>query len=223
LTPSFPFLTENDDHCESPLKAYEDIQVFLTRVLKKLSKTVENFKIYDPYYCNGAIIKNLGNLGFPNVINQKEDCYQIWSTKVNMYPKFDVLITNPPYSGDHIERLLNHVTNKSYGDRSWFLLLPDWVHKKKYYRERTKHIKPFYIVPTKRYVYLPPKDFRTARKSDVHRKSSPFVSFWYVWGGTVELNEELIRWFYRCCNTSQTSCSLARSKSALRDLRRKRT
>lgn len=114
-------------------------------------------------------MKNLKSLGFPNVYNRKEDCYQVWNT--SHYPLHDVLVTNPPYSGDHIERLINHVTSKDFGNRPWMLLLPQWVHKKDYYIAKTKHIRPFYIVPHKRYVYIPPPSFRESKKSDVHKKS----------------------------------------------------
>jgi hypothetical protein len=111
---------------------------------------------------------------------------------------------------------LHHVTSRNFGNRPWFLLLPTWVHKKDYYKAATCNIKPFYVVPRKRYTYLPPKQFRQKKASDVHRKSSPFVSMWYIWGGTHERNEELIRNYQ-----NDGHCDLVRTKSALRDLRRK--
>ena len=119
-----------------------------------------------------------------------------------------------------MERLMKFIISESFDNRPWLLLLPNWVHKKDYYVEATKAIRPFYIVPRKRYIYEPPKDFREAKKSDVHKKSSPFVSMWYVWGGTEIMNERLIRHFLQVGN--QSECDLARSKSALRDLRRKK-
>ena len=197
-------------------------------------------RIYDPYYCNGAVIENLAAIGFPSVYNMKEDCYQIWDSKPD-YPDFDVFITNPPYSSDHIEKMMRHITGPCFGERPWFLLMPDWVHKKDYFISLTKSksIQPFYVVPKKRYVYLPPKDFRAAKKSDVHKKSSPFNSMWYIWGGTRDMNDQLIHLFYsKSCTfpallvadkessaekggVLSEACDLARSKSALRDLRRK--
>jgi hypothetical protein len=77
------------------------------------------------------------------------------------------------------------------------------------------------LVPHKRYVYLPPKDFRGSKKSDTHKKSSPFVSMWYIWGGSNSRNEQLINTWNRRYG-SNGSCDLARSKNALRDLRRKK-
>lgn len=179
----------------------------------------DKLTIYDPYYCNGAVVRNLVGLGFPNVHNINRDCYKVWSTGIG-YPEFNVLVTNPPYSGSHIEKLLQHVTSKNFGDRPWFLLMPNWVHKKDYYKRSLdrNNIRPFYLVPKKRYVYLPPKDFRDKRSSDVHKKSSPFVSMWYIWGGTTQVTNQWIELYQR---QTDAPCDLARSRSSLRDLRRK--
>jgi hypothetical protein len=227
----FPFGTDPDDHCESPLEAYQDIVPFLKKAQQDIAPSSQQLSIYDPYYCNGRVVKQLESLGFPNVYNRKEDCYQVWASSAedddddHRYPSFDILITNPPYSGDHIERLIRHITTSpNFNSRPWMLLLPQWVHKKDYYIRLTKHIQPFYVVPHKRYVYLPPPLFRQAKKSDVHKKSSPFVSMWYLWGGTPHANDE---WFHKIASSRQglvaQNCDVARSRSALRDLRRKRT
>ena len=242
---SFPFPTVPDDHCESPLQAYAHIQPLLSLLAKTLgSGGDKNLNIYDPYYCNGAVIENLAALGFPSIYNKKEDCYQVW-TSATSYPSFDVLVTNPPYSADHIEKLVNHITSPKMDGRPWLLLMPEWVHKKDYYLSKTKsrQMQPFYVVPKKRYVYLPPKDYRASKKSDVHKKSSPFNSMWYIWGGTREGNDKLMRYYnsnactFPVVDNAQKEtalenpgpqrkplsqvCDLARSKSALRDLRRK--
>lgn len=181
-------------------------------LLKSLPK---GCKIYDPYYCNGAVQTSLSQLGFPNVYNVKEDCYEVWGDK-KRYPSFDVLITNPPYSGDHIEKLVRHVAALN---KPWLLLLPVFVHKKDYFQQLTKDLRPFYLVPRKRYVYKPPPSFRERKKSDTHKKSSPFTSMWYCYGGSSRQNETWIRHYH---SLNKTTCDLARSKSALRDLRRKK-
>ena len=214
--PDFPYPIDADDHCESPLEAYSDIAPLLT-LLCGTNKTSDSLRIYDPYYCDGAVIRNLAELGFSNVSNRKEDCYAVWASPST--PKFDVLVTNPPYSDDHIEKLIRYITSSSFGNRPWFLLLPQWAHKKNFYVQATARIRPFYLVPRKRYVYVPPKHFRASKKSDVHKKSSPFVSMWYCWGGAA--NDALLEHYYKNCSTSASGCDLARSKSALRDLRRK--
>jgi hypothetical protein len=254
----FPFPTVDDDHCESPVEAYADIVPLLHYLQRNnnhpTGSTSTNLRIYDPYYCDGAVIRHLTSLGFPNVYNNKEDCYATWQNdKTNTLSQCDVLVTNPPYSGDHMERLLTFAVSRQWGDRPWFLLLPNFVHKKDYYQQLLVRaaaadvrknssndnnyddddIRPFYLVPDKRYIYVPPKHFRAAKKSDVHKKSSPFVSMWYCWGGSSTRNEALIRSFSdfyggvggRAASSTemkQNGCHLARSRSALRDLRRKR-
>jgi hypothetical protein len=245
--PNFPFQVDPDDHCESPIEAYNDIIPFLALLGTQLYSQyayLNKLRIYDPYYCDGTVIRNFVTLGFTNVYNRKEDCYTMWekllTTKSvsndstdNALHQFDVLITNPPYSENHIERLIQFVTSDYFisNCKPWFLLLPQWVHKKEYYmnaisKGSTKHhgsksiVQPFYILPKKRYIYTPPPNFRIPTKSDVHKKSSPFISMWYCWGGTSVLNEQLIQLFYQNNSNNNSTCDIARSKSAIRDLRR---
>lgn len=237
---AFPFPVNANDHCESPFESYRDIAPLL-ELLSSSSRGSDNnnnnnkssssYRIYDPYYCNGAVQQHLSKLGFPNVYNVKQDCYQAWASGVG-YPQHDIMVTNPPYSGNHIEKLLQHVTLLNYGpQRPWCLLLPTFVIKKEYYQSLVAKIRPFYLVPRKRYVYLPPKEYRTKRNSDVHKKSSSFISMWYIWGGSMERNEELIQHYLQQQQqqndddddktTHYYGCDLVRSKSALRDLRRR--
>ena len=42
-------------------------------------------------------------------------------------PKYDILITNPPYSEDHKEKILEFC---SVLTKPWFLLLPNYVANK---------------------------------------------------------------------------------------------
>lgn len=212
----FPFSTDPDDHCESPIEAYRDI----VSLLEQLEEYNTSLSIYDPYYCNGSMKIHLKDLGFPKVYNEKVDCYLCWKSGVG-YPPFDVLVTNPPYSEEHIPKLLAHVTSKTF-TKPFMLLMPDWVHKKEYYTVAMKRakIQPFYLVPKKRYVYLPPPQFREKTRSDVHKKSSPFVSMWYIWGGSADANYELMEG-YRAKFGSDGPCDVARTKNSLRDLRRK--
>ncbi|KAL9184418.1 hypothetical protein ACHAXT_002504 [Thalassiosira profunda] len=218
--PSFPYPTNPDDHCETPLQSYKDILPVLNELCKSFGGGKQSLGIYDPYFCDGSVVQHLASLGFTNVYNQKEDCYAVW--RANAGPKFDVLLTNPPYSEDHIEKMMKHITSPSFR-HPWLLLMPQWVHKKDYYvnattKNRERPCNPFYIVPKKRYVYLPPANFREKKESDTHKKSSPFVSMWYCCGGTEQRNRQLIDAFRR--SASAVDCDLARSKSALRDLRR---
>ncbi len=219
--PSFPYKTDEDDHCETPLQAYADIQSILDALCKSMGKSKSSLRIYDPYFCNGSVVKHLSSLGYSNVYNKKEDCYAVWEAQEE--PPIDVFITNPPYSADHIDKLMTYITSTKFGSKPWLLLMPNWVHKKDYFEQSTTKNEinpsyPFYIVPKKRYVYVPPPDFREKKASDVHKKSSPFVSMWYVWGGTSQKNDALMQAFQR--SDAVSVCDVARSKSALRDLRR---
>ena len=220
----FPFQTDPDDHCESPADSYRDIEPIL-KALVTSNRDADQLAIYDPYYCNGSVIRHLSDIGFSNVYNKKEDCYKTWSQDTTQpYPSFDVFLTNPPYSGDHIPRLINHIFSRDFlnSRKPWLLLMPTFVHKKDFYKDALQKsgVKPFYLVPKKRYIYLPPKNFREKKISDVHKKSSPFPSMWYVWGGSEAVTESMIRKYHQA-NKQNPSCELARSKSALRDLRRK--
>jgi len=219
--PSFPYKTDEDDHCETPLQAYADIQSILDALCKSMGKSKSSLKIYDPYFCNGSVVNHLKSLGYTNVYNKKEDCYAVWETQGE--PTFDVFITNPPYSANHIDKLMTYITSTKFGTKPWLLLMPNWVHNNVYYENSTTKNQinasyPFYVVPKKRYVYVPPPDFREKKTSDVHKKSSPFVSMWYVWGGTSQNNGALMQAFQR--SDAVSVCDVARSKSALRDLRR---
>ena len=41
-----------------------------------MGRAPEELRIYDPYYCNGAVVHHLGALGFRHVYNRNEDFYQ---------------------------------------------------------------------------------------------------------------------------------------------------
>lgn len=221
---SFPFETDQDDHCESPLEAYEDIFPILKSYAQLIQKErndgtrTEKLCIYDPYFCNGRVSSHLEGLGnFITVYNRKEDCYKVWR-EPSRYPFYDIFLTNPPYSGDHVEKLMRHVTISS---KPWMLLMPTFVHKKDYFQRLTTKScqNPIYLVPKKRYVYLPPSNFRVKKDSGTHKKSSPFITMWYIWGGSKKVTNE---WYWILRSQHSNKFEVARSKSALRDLRRKR-
>jgi len=33
--------------------------------------------VYDPYYCDGAVVTHFKELGFPKVSNANSDCYKV--------------------------------------------------------------------------------------------------------------------------------------------------
>ena len=120
------FETNYNDHFETPQQAYADIMPILEcRSLEALgtapgtalgtapgggstsgSDALRSLRIWDPYYCQGAVRKALAALGCApeHVINENRDFYA--DVEAGALPAHDVLVTNPPYSGEHKQRLL---------------------------------------------------------------------------------------------------------------------
>jgi len=178
----YPFEIDPQDHCETPEVAHQHISLFLTYLAQNvLGKDKSELKIYDPFYCEGRVINNLSALGFTNVYNRCEDFYAV--VESGTLPEFDVIITNPPYSGDHLERIIKFCVATS---KPWFLLLPNFVYMKDYYKPALTPAgkivpqRTFYIVPISRYLYWTPKGRHQEKSKD---KTSPFVTFWYCYFG----------------------------------------
>ena len=183
---SLPFAAAADDHCESPPEAYADVAAVLDLVAKKLGKDRSSLAIYDPYYCAGAMKAHLAALGFSNVRNDNVDFYE--AQKAGALPPHDVLVTNPPYSGDHVGRLLDFC--RRHAGTPYLLLMPNYVAAKADFADRLRGADgerpaPFYVCPRKRYCYWTPKAMRAKDKQQGHvsalgHRTSPFASFWYV-------------------------------------------
>jgi len=202
---SHPFEVDDSDHCETPLKAYQDLTVILDRLLLReidepppdgslqsshtTTHTTTNpnlrssLRIYDPYYCDGGVKTKLASMGFTNVINGNRDFYQ--DIQTGQIPDYDVLVTNPPYSGHHMERLLEFCASASQANnKPSFLLLPHFVYTKEYYERALSSGFFFFLIPHQRYSYVPPDwvaDRNGASKalSKGKETTAPFPSFWY--------------------------------------------
>ena len=89
-----------------------------------------------------------------------------------------MLVTNPPFSGNHVERLLEFCQQHS---KPWLLLVPSYTHQKQYYASLlggAKH-RPFFAVPKKRYYFWSPKGAnRNNPKVRKDGRTSPFVTLW---------------------------------------------
>jgi hypothetical protein len=151
--PIYPYDTVSDDHCETPIEAFNDIKQLLLLLSKAVGKDNSSLAIYDPYFCEGSVIGRLQSLGFENVYNKREDFYH--AIEQNRVPPYDILITNPPYSTDHMERLLRYCETSN---KPWLLLLPNYVYMKEYFQPM-RRLNPFFISPLKsrRYLYTTPK------------------------------------------------------------------
>ena len=178
------FSADEEDHCETAPQAYEDIGQLLHLIAAHLGKKSSDLRIYDPYYCNGAVARHLNALGFPHVYNRNEDFYAVLAA--GEVPPHDVVVTNPPYSGTHPQRVLRFLHENR---KPWLALMPNWVYAKDYYEvcavssdsvlsasastssdtlsstmPSPSPVKsPFYLVPYKRYYYWTPR----GRRSDL--------------------------------------------------------
>ena len=141
------------------------------------------------YFCNGAVVRHLRALGFESVYNRNEDFYA--TDAAGKVPEHDVVVTNPPYSGTHPQRLLEFLARNA---KPWLALMPNWVVHKEYYHETEGET--YYVWPLKRYCYWTPRGRRDdvvtgGSKAKTHghtnaalgSRTSPFVSFWY--GGSL--------------------------------------
>jgi hypothetical protein len=177
--PSHPFEVDESDHCESPLEAYRDVLSLLDFIAKSLGKNRETLRIYDPYYCDGGVKAKLASLGFHQVINENEDFYE--NIEKDKIPSHDVLVTNPPYSGQHMEKMLSFASKNR---KPFLLLLPHFVYTKDYYERGLGDDlakKVFYVVPQRRYSYIPPSWVvnGSAALAKGKEQTAPFPSFWY--------------------------------------------
>ena len=102
------FGTVKADDCETSFRAVQDIAPFVEAVADVIGKSRESVVVYDPYYCKGSVSAHWKKLGFKNFVNRDADFYAQARSKET--PRHDVLVTNPPYSGDHIRRLLDFAT-----------------------------------------------------------------------------------------------------------------
>jgi hypothetical protein len=127
-----PFDRVATDDAETPFEAYRDIEPLLFSLANRLGKTKAAIRLYDPYFCEGSVVAQLGRLGFGSVINANRDFYA--DIAAGTVPEFDVLVTNPPFSGDHMKRALEFAVGCG---KPWFLLMPDFVATKGYYRVAT--------------------------------------------------------------------------------------
>ena len=174
------FTTNTLDHCETPFVAYQHIQAVLLELSGK--------KIWDPYYCDGSTKRHLESMGFEDVIHRNEDFYNIIKTK--MIPQHDVFLTNPPYSDDHIERLLTFLTTQDYS-KPFCLLMPNWVARKKEFKSLlTKNV--FYLSPVEPYTYAMPDFAIRPEHVGTDGKTTPYLSSWYIHAGSMHGTEALL-------------------------------
>lgn len=199
------FDTAYGDHFKSSVEALGHMVPMLQAVACSLYKSPEpealrSVQIYDPYYCDGSVRKHLSTFGFKSVHNENRDFYA--DVAGGSVPAHDVLLTNPPYSEDHKEKLFSFLLRGR--DKPFCLLMPAWVAKRAYWRqllwvrhkrrtsgrkysrledaegkevsdEAEKAARCFYFSPSQRYQFSHVDGQQASSKS-------PFVSMWFVGG-----------------------------------------
>eukprot|EP00933_Yihiella_yeosuensis_P019462 TRINITY_DN15769_c0_g1_i6.p1 TRINITY_DN15769_c0_g1~~TRINITY_DN15769_c0_g1_i6.p1 ORF type:complete len:322 (-),score=60.76 TRINITY_DN15769_c0_g1_i6:63-1028(-) len=170
------------DHAETEPRALGHAAAVLRNLALEMSKISSSLKLWDPYFCKGAMKEHFKKLGFTKVHNANEDCYAVF--KSGNLPEHDVIISNPPYSEDHIEKCLKFcVSNR----KPWLLLLPNWVASKPYYKEvlGKKASDVFFISPVERYCYMMPRDLVVGRSRPDwvgdDGRTSPYNSSWFIY------------------------------------------
>lgn len=191
------FAVEYNDHFETPQQAYVDLLQVLIHAARDAGKPLADLVIYDPYYCQGRVVSLLQALGFKSVINNNRDFYQDIAS--NTIPEFDILVTNPPYSGEHKIQLLRYLQTIS---KPYALLLPAYTATKSYWKDFLQFESQrgkartalsisdpvIYLLPPSSYEYSHPEGTGLAILSSVclislGKDLPPFYSAWFV-GGT---------------------------------------
>lgn len=208
-----PFDANDDDHCETAPEAYRDVAPILHHIATLLSKAPKKLRIYDPFYCAGSVVKHLMELGFPQVYNKCEDFYAV--VREGRVPEHDVLLTNPPYSGDHVEQLLRFCRSNG---KPFLLLMPNYFCAKDFYEEALGGVamakKVLYLCPRKRYFYWTPKGLRKRGKVQTQHagaggnRTSPFISFWFLDLAPLIAAKALLRWWQE--NDQDGACKLCK-------------
>ena len=199
--PSYPYNVEYNDHFESPLQAYRDIQPLIDWV------TQANPVLYDPYYCDGQTKKLLHTLGYENVVHEKRDFYL--DIQNDSVPEHHVLVTNPPYSEEHKKKCLDYAFRRlKQEDTPFALLLPAYVATKSYFRQllETHGLTGLvYLVPQTDYAYDHPEG--------TGKEVSPFRSMWFC--GLPRGRHARVREFWKSSKQAQQQAHLYLSLAEL--------
>jgi hypothetical protein len=141
------------------------------------------FTIYDPYFCTGRAVTllkqtfsnhNAKSQAKVRIQHEKRDFYK--DIRKNKVPQHDILVTNPPYSGNHKERCLEFAVGqlKSHG-RPFFLLMPNYIASKEYFRKVVleQNVENVFVAPSSSQPYEYDHPERTGKETP------PFQSVWF--------------------------------------------
>ena len=176
----FPWAAAEEDHCETPRGAFADVAPLLEWLAGREGRAGRaGLRVYDPFFCEGAVRRHLGALGFRDVRNERVDFWA--AAAAGQTPEHDVLVTNPPFSGDNIERLLDFCGGRGRGGggegagargggggaasaaaapgrKPCLLLVPDFVCRKAYFQRAVAAHgwAPLFVVPRSDYRFWAP-------------------------------------------------------------------
>ena len=189
-TRNYPYPVDYNDHFETPLRAYTDILPLMQYVIDNRSRSKINadnkpseFTIYDPYFCTGRAATlleqtfaehNASSSTKVNIQHEKRDFYKdICKNKV---PQHNILVTNPPYSGNHKERCLEFAVGqlKRHG-RPFFLLMPNYVASKEYFRKVVleENVQNVFVAPAAN------QSYEYDHPEGTGKETPPFQSVWF--------------------------------------------
>jgi hypothetical protein len=179
------FSVDYNDHFETPLAAYQDIKPLLQRLAAALKNDPKELVIYDPYFCAGGMLGLLEQTGFPNVINKNRDFYVDVAKK--LIPTHDILVTNPPYSGEHKPKLLNYLlstiqnsNNTTLQPKPFALLLPIYTATKNYWKEFAFEFVRQTSDPNSLFYLVPPDCYEYQHPEGTGKDIPPFKSAWFI-------------------------------------------
>jgi hypothetical protein len=133
--------------------------------------------------CNSLLTSfvQLQTVRKPGTTEITDTCFFSFFAASRQYAEFDVLVTNPPYSGEHKPRLLQYLANVG---KPFALLLPVYTATKSYWKEFAANSTSspqggswpsvFYLIPPDSYEYRHPE----GTGKDV----PPFFSSWFIGG-----------------------------------------
>lgn len=134
------FKTNFNDHFETSAAALQHVLPVVAE-LRHLTRpsTPELFSLYDPYYCSGTVATHWAALGIERFLHANRDFYADIAAGTVPGP-YDMIVTNPPFSEDHIQRLMNFLVSQ---DIPWAFLAPDYIAGKEWYQSFVKkHFTP---------------------------------------------------------------------------------
>eukprot|EP00906_Rhabdomonas_costata_P024649 RCo035391 len=198
----YPFPANYLDHFETCFEAIRDLAPVLSQLASRYGKPASELRAYDPFFCRGSVASHMSALGFDSFIHNNRDFYS--DVQQGTVPDYDILMTNPPYSEEHKERILDYCGKSG---KPWALLLPSYVLAKQYFQLTLQNcrLEPFFLAPVTPYELRHP--LGTGYEVPL------FETFWVIDLGSL-LNDSVFQWCTRALPSA--SVTLCRNISQLK-------